>query len=85
MSWFEKNGWYYDHRDHCWKRNRGEKDEILPKHDPLFNRIMHGSKEGTFPSVDSKPRYDPPIFYRVNNILIFNNEQYPLKLSEVKP
>lgn len=76
MSWFKEEGWFYDIRDHMWKKVKGEKEMI---HETLE---MKGSKKANLgmkviESTTSKP------FTKINNLLIFNNEQFPLKFHEV--
>ena len=72
MSWFEEEGWFYDKRDHMWKKVKGGKE--LSKRE---NVIKHTQGINSETSVsDSKP------FTKTYTLSIFNNQQYPLKFHE---
>ena len=67
-NWYELNGWYWDKRDHMWKRKvMGEKSAISGE---VSTAIKRGAS-------DSKP------FTKKHNTLILNNIPYPLKFHEV--
>lgn len=69
-NWFEQNGWYWDKRDHMWKR----KVDGLPT--KAFLRFANEVIEEMKGEI-SKP------FTKVDHTLIFDNCQYPLKFHEV--
>ncbi len=74
-NWFELNGWNYDIRDHMWKKVKGEKERI---HETLE---MKGSKKANLGMKVIKSISKP--FTKINNLSIFNNQQFPLKFHEV--
>ncbi len=67
MSWFREEGWRYDLKNHCWLRDDISNIIESPVRNPVRNQKTPSE----------------PIFFKVNNILIFNNCQYPLKFHEV--
>ena len=81
LNWFEDQGYRYDTKNHCWLRDdisyileSGEKE--LPKRETvLFGEASQGIIGKTSVS-RSKP------FSKINNTLIFDNCQYPLKWHE---
>lgn len=99
MTWFEEEGWFYDKRDHMWKRVRDEKtvlgEQLTHSAD---GHCISPSTLVTEMSIMEKKSHDSsvsktltkiqkiktePIFKKVSNILIFDNCQYPLKFHEV--
>ena len=69
-NWYELNGWYWDKRDHMWKR------KVIDETSNSKIKEKKLREEKVSLSTESKS------FTKKHNTLIFNNIPYPLKFHE---
>lgn len=91
-SWFIEHGYRYDLKNHCWLQDDISNIVEIGKNLVEKNKIGDGvemphSSESSnlkpFSNIKNQKTNSEPIFFKLHNIMIFNNCQYPLKFHEV--